>query len=359
MQLTKQQVNDAWKKDKKKDRIQLEVMIAITVAIFLFSLCCKYNAYAYEDKFKSLITVFKDLMAIDFSQGHLAGVARLEITCLALISGAGLSIAGAIFQTIYKNPLASPNMLGATAGVKLGNILMVTLYSDQAMSLIILRHQYCYGLTAICVVLILILGRLAGDKSGNVSVMEMVMAGSVVSQGLNVLAMYYMYRLEDEDLALYQRISMGNVLQLDNLSLFLFFSVMIISLLPIILLRYRFNMVAIDASEAKSLGINPMPIRVIGQVCAVLMVTAAMIQCGDTGMISMVIPYLVRGVFGANTKKVIVFSGLIGGCLMMICWLLSSFIAIDGEPLPIAFIVSILVTPIFLVIMVKQRRVFD
>lgn len=358
MQLTKPQIYKAWQNDKKKERMGLSIAVGITTIIFVLSLCFRYNAYYFDKKFVP-IEYLKSVIARDGSTMYLGAIARFKITCMALVSGAALSVSGAIFQTIYKNPLASPNMLGATAGVKLGNILMIVLYSSQAMSLVALRYQYCYGLTAICVLVILLLGKLAGDKNGNTSVMEMVMAGSVISQGLNVFTMYYMYRLEDEDLLLYQEFSMGNLLQLDHLSLILFFGVMGISLIPIIALRYRFNIVAIDEVEAKTLGINPAPFRVIGQICAVLMVTASMIHCGDIGMLSMVVPYLVRLVVGADFKKVCIYSCLIGGSFMMICRLLDSFWLIEGEPIPITFIVNLLITPIFLMIMIKQRREFD
>lgn len=380
MQLTKHQVRQVWDSDKKKNRRQLMIVGGITAAVFLISLCFRYNAYYFDKKFvpveyfKSFVTALRLFFAkiIDSSLydqrdilidaigsvEYYGALARLKITLMAFVAGAALSVAGAIFQTIYKNPMASPNMLGATAGVKLGNILMVALYSTQALGLVTLRYQYCYGLTAVCVIVILLLGKIAGDKSGNPSVMEMVMAGSVISQGLNVFTMYYMYQLEEEDLVLYQEISMGTYTQLDALSLILFFGIMAIALLPMLFLRYRFNMAAIDDVQARTAGVNPAPIRLLGQVCAVLMVTASMIHCGDIGMLSMVVPYIVRAAVGADFRKVFIYSCLIGGILMMVCRLLTSFVLIEEEPIPVTFIMNILITPVFLVIMAKQRRAF-
>jgi ABC-type Fe3+-siderophore transport system permease subunit len=76
-------------------------------------------------------------------------------------------------------------------------------------------------------------------------------------------------------------------------------------------------------------------------------------------MLSMVVPYIVRAAVGADFKKVFTYSCLIGGSLMMICRLLTSFVLISDEPIPVTFIVNILITPVFLVIMAKQRRAFE
>lgn len=350
-------------------------MFLTTAAVFCFCLCFRYNAYYYDTKFvpreyyTSLITAVRlffsrhiDAEAVIDSIGSIeyyGSLARLKITLMALVSGAALSISGAIFQTIYRNPMASPNMLGATAGVKLGNILMVSLYSAQAVEMVILRYQYCYALTAICVAAILLLGKLAGDHRGNPSVMNMVLAGSIISQGLNVFTMYYMYQLEEEDLLVYQQMDLGVYQQIDSISLIIFFTIMAVALLPMLFLRYRMNIVGLDDEQVRVSGVNPAPYRLLGQICAVLMVTASMIHCGDVGMLSMVIPYMVREVVGADFRKVFAYSALSGGILLMLCRLVSSFFLIADEPVPVTFLLNIILVPIFMVIVAKQKNGFE
>ena len=381
MRLTKDQVRCVWESDRRKDRRQLAIAIAAFVFIFLLCMCFRYQAYSYSDKFVPLQyfkSIFQGIrfaiaslidpvtyshkqeMIDSIGQVYYGGAwNRLAITGMAAVAGAGLAMAGAIFQTIYKNPMASPNMLGATAGVRLGNILMITLYSTQALELVTRRYVYCYALTAACVLAVIMLGKLAGDRKGNPSVMKMLMAGSVISQGLNVFTTYYMYELTDEDLVLYEQMTMGTYTQIDWLSLAIFFGAMAIAIIPMLMLRYKFNGVAIDYAESKTSGINPGPIRMIGQICGVIMVTAAMIHCGDVGMIGMVIPYAVRNAVGANSKKVLVFSALFGGMLLMVCRLLTSFFLIADEEIPVGFIMSLFMTPAFMIILSKQRRGFE
>ncbi len=379
MQLSREEIRQTWAKDKRMERRRFLLALGITAAIFLLSLCFRYNAYYYEDKFVPLAhlksyflalrlliaritksALFYDqsgaIEAVGGSILYLGALARLKITLMAFAAGAGLAIAGAVFQTAYRNPMASPNILGATAGVKLGNVLVVLMYSAAAVEKVYLRYQFCYGFTAICVAAILLLGRLAGSRRENFSVMEMVMVGSIVSQGLNVVTMYIMYNLEDEDLLLYQQLSLGTYLETDWVSMVVFFSVMAISILPVLLTRYRMNIIGLDKLETTTIGLDVRPLRLVGQLCGVVMVTCAMIHCGEVGMLSMVIPYIVRQEVGADFRRVCVYSALGGGSLLMLCRLVTTFIVIENEPIPVSFIVNLILVPAFMVILARQRR---
>ncbi len=378
MRLSREEIRRTWAEDQRKRRRRLLRALGVTAGVFLLSLCVRYNAYYYEDKFVPLAYLKSYLLALrllaarltksalfyDQSAAieavggsilYLGALARLKITLMALVSGAALSIAGAIFQTAYRNPMASPNILGATAGVKLGNVLVILLYSAAAVEKVYLRYQFCYGFTAVCVLAILLLGRLAGSRRENFSVMEMVMVGSIVSQALNVVTMYLMYQLEDEDLLLYQQLSLGAYLQTDRVSMTIFFLIMAIAILPVLLMRYRMNIIGLDKMETTTIGLNPRPLRLVGQLCGVLMVTCAMIHCGEVGMLSMVIPYIVRQSVGADFRQVCVYSALGGGVLLMVCRLLTSFFVIENEPVPVSFLVNLILVPIFMVILARQR----
>lgn len=380
MQLSKAELRRIWKQDRQKELRHLLIAVAVTVAVFLFCLCFRYNAYFYEDPFipaayfKSFCLAVRLLFArlMDaplFYQSEEAieaigsityygALARLRITMMALVAGAGLSIAGAIFQAAYRNPMASPNILGATAGVNLGNVLVVMLYSAAAYEHILLRYQFCYGFTAICVCLVLLLGKLAGNKRENYSVMEMVMAGAIISQMMSVFTMYIFYNLEDADMLLYEEINLGTYLQTDFVSMAIFFSVMAVSILPVLLMRYRLNAIGMDKLETTALGIRTAPLRIVGQLCGVIMVTCAMIHCGEIGMITMVIPYIVRRVVGADFRRVCIYSALSGGVLLMLCRLATSFIYVADAPIPVTFLINLVLTPAFMVILARHRREF-
>lgn len=378
MQLRKEELFQSWKTDRSKERKRFWITLGVVFALFLFCLCFRYHAYDYDDKFcpveyaKSYGLAIRLLFAHMFdtplwyqkdaaiaavggSVSYYGALAQLRLILMTFIAGAAVSVSGAIFQTAYRNPMASPNIIGASAGVGLGNVVVVMLFSSACFDHILLRYEYCYGFTAICVILVLLLGRIAGLKRENYSILNMIMAGSVISQIVNVFTMYFMYNLEDEDLVLYELISLGTYIDTSALSMAIFLAVMAISILPVLLMRYRLNAIGMDKTETTSLGISTKGLRLVGQVCGAVMVTCATIHCGQVGMISMVIPYILRRTVGSDFRRLAVYSALIGGGLLMICRLGTSFFLIADEPLPVGFLIQLILMPAFMVILARQR----
>ena len=380
MLLSSVELRAAWRQDRHTDRKRFLGLSIAALLIFLLCMCFRYNAYYYEDKFvpiqyaKSLWLAGKllwgRLFHTEFYANREAAIsamdsilyygalARLKLTLMAFVAGGALAVSGAIFQTAYQNPMASPNIIGASAGVGLGNVLVVMLYSAAAYENIFLRYKLCYGLTALCVAAVLLLGRLAGDRR-NYSVVEMVMAGSVVSQMVRVVSMYLMYQLEDEELLLYEQLQLGAYIDTGFMSMVVFFGVMAAALLPVLLLRYRMNAIGMEKQEATALGVSTGGLRLVGQLAGAVMVTCAMIHCGEAGMIAMVIPYGVRCWAGSDFRRLVVYSLLLGGSLMMLCRLLSSFIMLANEALPVTFLINLFLVPVFLILLAKQGGSYE
>ncbi len=379
MQLTKRQLRESWQGDRRKERARLLFTAAATVLLFLFCLSFRFQAYGFDDKFVPLAYLRSYRLAARLllarltdsalyhqreavieafgSVTYYGALAQLRTMLAAFAAGAGLAVSGAVFQTAYRNPMASPNIIGATAGVQLGNVLVVMAFSSQAYENIVLRYQYCYGLTALCIGLVLALGKIAGIRRGS-GTLEMVMAGSIVSQTVRVFAMYFMYNLPDEDLLLYEEISFGTYLQTDRVSMAVFFSVMTASLLPVLLMRFRLNAMGMDRDERTGMGVSGV-YGLAAQVCGAVMATCAMIHFGEAGMLSMVVPYILRRAVGSDFRRLSVYSALGGGALMMLCRLLGSFWLIADTPIPVTFFIELFLTPAFLVILARQRRSSD
>lgn len=376
MAIDKVEIQNCIQQDCKKSRKWYLISAGIMIALFLFSLCFRTSSPGFispAETARNLFTAFRLFLSRLFHTSYslqeaeliaamptyYISLARLVRTILFAVAGMGTALAGAIFQTVYHNPMASPNMIGATAGVQFGNVLMVYFFGATAVYLPLTRYRICYAMTIVVVALVLLLGRLTGGKKVSYSVLEMVMAGSIVSQMLQVVTTYMMYNLEDDDLLVYQQISLGTVVQTDRLSMTLFLIVLAASLIPIVLIRYRFNAAAFSADDAQMQGIRGNILRGIGQVCGVVMVTASIIHCGDMGIISMAIPHLVRRMVGADFRQVSLVSMFCGASLLMGCRIISSLIYIDGIEFPVNFVISIAIMPIFFIAVAKQRKVFE
>lgn len=332
MQLSREEIRAVWALDRRRERRQLRLALLVTLGVFLLSLCVRYHAYFYDKAFlpleygKSLLLALRLLVsrllgtelyhqrealieAVGGTVVYYGALARLRETAVAFAAGAALSVAGAVFQSAYRNPMASPNIIGATAGVDLGNVLSVMLYSGAVAENLLLRYRFCYGFSALCVLLVFLLGKLANLRS-----------------------------------------------ETDAVSTAIFFAVMAVSILPVLALRYRLNAMGLDRTEGASMGAGTRPLRVLGQVCGAVMTTCAVIHCGDAGMVALVIPWAVERLRGADFRGWCLYGSLGGGTLLMVCGMLRSFLYILDEPVPMALLADMILIPLFLLILVVCRR---
>lgn len=375
MRLSQDDVIGVWKMDRQKDRKLMGISICVTVFLFVLSLSLRTRKASFVPKeaYTNLYYAAKFEIAHLFRQPfylertsiikslpyYWETLARLRQTFITCVSGMALSLAGGLFQMIYRNPLASPNMLGATVGVNLGNVIMVVLYSGSAFYMTLERYKLCYLITCVILVLVLALGKFAGGKGHGYSVIEMVMAGSVISQMCRAVITHLLYNMYEEDLLVYEQLNLGTYAQTGFYSMLVFSIAMCVSILPMVLLRYRFNVAGVDPIDAMTTGVNPKLYRFCGQVCGAVMLTTAFIHCGDIGMLSMAMPHLVRYLVGANFKRVLGFGMLFGACLLMISRIISAMFYVKGMELPIPIILCLCIMPVYLVVLAKNRRGFE
>jgi len=375
--LAKSDVNAIWRQDRAKEKRGILIASASTAAVFLLCLCVRYNAFSFDEKFvpvkyaKSLVLALRllvsritggqlwhqraELIAANGSVFYYGALAQLKMLLMSFLAGAGISLSGSIFQTAYRNVRASPNIIGATAGVSLGNVVVVMLFAENVYDNLLSRYIYCYGFTVACVMLVMLLRKLSGTKSTDGSLSELVMAGAVISQVISVFTQYFMYNLSDADLVTYQQITQGVYLQSDTTGTAVFFVIMTVTISPIILMRYRLNLLGLDKAETASAGLSGRALRLTAQLCGAVMVTCSMIHYGAVGMVSLVIPYAMRAAVGSDFRYLSVYSILCGGSLLMVCRTASSFFSIEGTPFPVAFAVEIALIPVFAIILARQR----
>ena len=287
---------------------------------------------------------------------------RLRNSLVTAGAGAAVCLGGAVFQTMFKNPLASPNILGISTGVNLGNALFIMAYTTQSLAMMGRRYVYCYACAAVLVVLVVGAGKLAGRHVGRFSVVDMLIVGSLVSQFGNVLALYYQYKITEIDytlLTVYQELSLGIYVLTGLQDMLLFAGGLAVSLTPVLLLRFRLNGTALDDERAAAMGLRPGALRAVGMVCGSVLALTALIHCGDMGILSMAIPCVCRMGRGADFRKVCLWSACLGGSILLFCRSVCSMIYVAGMAMPVNFAISLVVLPAFVLAISKQRSAFE
>lgn len=282
---------------------------------------------------------------------------RIRVMAVTFMCGALMALSGSIFQTVFRNPMAAPTMLGVSAGVNLGVMVLVLQFEFAAIHMMLYKYIYCYTGAVCMLALVLVMGKISSGR-GRMNIFDLLIVGAILSQIIGAVMTFFTYGM-DNDLALvYQQVSA--VIEMDtSRNAFLFLgSVTAISLIPMLLLRFSFNAVAFETDDSRSLGVNPYGMKIATMILGTFMIAAAMIHCGSSGMISLIAPFIARGVFGAEFRKQFWGNLAIGGTILVVCKDIVGMIPFYGSHVPLGTIVDFVVLPIFVVIVVSQRRIW-
>ena len=269
---------------------------------------------------------------------------RLPRILLACMVGACLSGAGAAYQGIFQNPMASPDVLGASAGASFGAALAILLGASHSG---IVGAAFAGSL--VCIVLVWIIGRLSRGKQ----VLSLILAGMMVSS-LFQAGTSYIKLVADP----------GN--QLPEITYWLMGSLsgarmsdivfalipMSAGVLPLLLLRWQLNILTLGDDEARTLGVNAGAVRLIVIVSATLLTASAVAVSGTIGWIGLVVPHLVRRLTG-NDYRYLMPASLLGGALFL---LLVDDVSrnLMATEIPLGILTAFVGAPFFLWLIVRK-----
>lgn len=285
-------------------------------------------------------------------------ISRVKITALTFGCGALLAISGHLFQTIFRNPIAAPTMLGVNTGVELGILVLVMRFGADALYMPLEKYIYCYIGAAAMLGIILIFGKISSGKN-KFSVFDLLIVGAILSQVAGAVKTYFTFNMDNDYVLLIQEISNAIRVNIDDISLIFLGITLAVCLIPVYLTRFSFNAAAFDADESKSYGVNTIVMKVILLIVGTFMVTAAMVHCGTVGMAALIAPFISRAVFGADSRKLFWSNILIGGGLLVLCRDIASMIKFTSYGIPMGIIVDFIAVPVFVLILAGQRRTWE
>lgn len=273
---------------------------------------------------------------------------RFPRTLAAIMIGGGLAIAGAAYQGMFRNPLVSPDILGVSAGAGVGAVIGIFL----GQSLIYIQLAAFIG-GLLTVTLVCLIARMARQHD---PILSLVLVGVAIS-ALCGSAISLMKILADPytqlpSITFWLLGGLSSITQSDLLSAS---PIMLIGIIPLLLLRWRMNLLSLSDEEAKSLGINVSLIRGIFIVSATLITASAVSIAGIIGWIGLIVPHITRMIVGANFRYQLPVSMMIGAIMLLITDTLARSIA--SIELPLGILTSAVGAPFFLAILLQARRV--
>lgn len=265
---------------------------------------------------------------------------RMPRILLAVLVGAGLSVAGCAFQSLFANPLATPDTLGvasgASFGAALGLLLGFGMAGVQLTSLL---------MGAIAVTLTWLAG---SGKSRGLS--TIVLSGIMIGSLFNALVSLVKFVADEESqLPAITYWLMGGLNSAGYDTIKLGAPPIIIGIVIMFLLRWRMNLLPLSDDEAKSSGVNMKILRGITIVCATGITASCVSMCGQVGWVGLLIPHICRMKFGSNHLSLVPASISLGAAFMIVVDTIAR--SVSATEIPVSILTAIIGAPFFIILM--------
>ncbi|WP_033742251.1 FecCD family ABC transporter permease [Helicobacter pylori] len=287
------------------------------------------NHFLYNEELSSLSIIILEI--------------RLPRVILALLVGASLSGSGVVMQTIFRNPLVDPFLLGISSGAMLGVAMAIAVVESNIAILAF------FG-AILASLAVLAMNRVLGN-----SVLSLVLSGVVLSAFLSALAgaiKFFVIPQKAQAIVVWLLGSLSLSSYKDCLIAFIGLS---LGFIPLFLLRWRINLLSLSDAQSLSLGINPVLLRSLCLVCVSVASALAVSVSGTIGWIGLVIPHVARLFFGANLQKLLLSSLLMGAFFLLLADVVAK--TITPYDLPVGIATSVLGAPFFLWLLFRTRGV--
>ncbi len=268
---------------------------------------------------------------------------RLPRVFLALLVGAGLSVAGASFQSLFGNPLATPDTLGVATGASFGAVLAL-LISDSMIAVQLMA--LAFGLLS------LLLTYLVSKMNGKSSIIMVVLSGMVVSSIFQALVSLVKYVADpEEELPAITYWLMGSMSRATARSLLIGAPFIIIGILLLLSLRWRLNILSLHEDEAKSLGINVKWLRILVMVASTMVTASCVSMCGQVGWVGLLIPHAARMIYGSDNRRILPACVGMGATFMIVIDTVAR--AATAAEIPVSILTALIGAPFFVLLLRK------
>lgn len=283
---------------------------------------------------------------------------RIPQALTALVAGAGLSVSGLQMQTVFRNPLAGPSVLGISSGASMGVAFVVLLsgtIGGVALSKVGVMGEIALTISAIIGSLsIMALIIFVSQKvKGNVTLLIIgVMVGYVANAVIGVLK----YFSVEEDIRAYVIWGLGSFARVSGNQMTLFVSIMLVLLPLSFLLVKTLNLLLLGDAYARNLGLNIRRARLQVITCSGILVAIVTAYCGPIIFLGLAVPHLCRSLFRTSDHRILMPASLLmGGAMALVCNLIARMPGFEGA-LPVNSVTALVGAPVVISVLFNKRR---
>jgi iron complex transport system permease protein len=263
---------------------------------------------------------------------------RMPRIAAAAIIGAALSAAGAAYQGMFRNPLVSPDILGASSGAGFGAAFgILTRLGYLGISV----AAFLFGIGAV-----LAAYAISGRSRRMSSILAMVLTGMMISSLFSAATSFIKLIADtDEILPVITYWLMGSLASIRNNDILFAGIPIAIGLIILLLLRWRINILTVGDDEAKSMGVDIVRLRAVVILCATLLTAASVSVSGMIGWVGLVIPHCCRMIFGHDYNRLMPASMMFGAAFLIVVD--DAARLISSSEVPIGILTAFIGAPVF------------
>lgn len=324
----------------------LYFLLAIFIVIFaVYSITIGVADISVKETFEILVSRILNLdIASEVSKAQEIIIINLRVPriLVAILTGINLAVTGSIYQAIFRNSMADPYMLGISSGASLG----------AGVGILLGTFSPLYAFVGAIVANVLVVG-ISGSK-GKVSTIRLLLSGIGInyffSSILSMIRTYsnnralevFVWGMGSLSAASYNRVIMLTIITIPILIIFFIY-------------KKELNLLLMGEDVAKSLGVNVDRTRKILLVLSSILIATTVSFTGTIGFVGLIIPHVVRMVFGSNYRVTLPITGLFGAIFLLICDNISRAMLSNSE-IPLGIVTSVFGAPYFMYLVYKDRK---
>lgn len=325
----------------KKGLVTLICLIFALILCFIISFFIGNYNVSIRDVFASLLPFLFSSPVEETVHLVVVGI-RLPRILLAILVGAALSVAGATYQGVFQNPLVSPDILGSSSAASLGAAIAIMIGG---------RTVFLFSLVLSLAVVFLVYT--IASRAGGMKTINLILSGMMISAVCTSL-LSYIKLIADSSVKLPQITYwlMGSFADATIDDVLIFLIPFVVGMLPLLLLRWRINLLSLGEESALALGVNVKVLRAILIFAATLLTSSSVAMCGVIGFVGLVVPHLMRRIVGSDYAYLLPSSMVFGSLFMLVIDNIARS-ALSTE-IPIGILTSLIGAPFFIYLIVKR-----
>lgn len=277
---------------------------------------------------------------------------RVPRALFAIIAGVSLAVAGSVMQSVMKNPLADPYTTGVSSGALFGVAVAIVLGlavgSGGIEGIGVVINAMIFAMVPVVVIVLM-------APFFKKSPASLILAGVAVSYLFNSLTSLLLITTDAATLHMVYIWQIGSLADLTWDAIPLTFLITLAGLLIVLPLANKLNLMSLDDKTAKSMGLDVENLRILCLCILSLMATVVISYVGVIGFVGLVVPHIVRLILGSDNKYTLPATAAFGALFLLGCDIISRAIDVSAA-IPVGVVTSFVGAPIFLYLIIRQKR---